>query len=249
MILAMLLLFSVGATAAESLLWQGSKKFSGWSDVVNIEGSRFNGAEADDVLHLSITASSGAQLQLSWGLGWTCFDGLEHQNVNGDFDLLLTTQDVSRLKQGIHIKGVNFTLTAVSLRSNDGEYTTQAEDLFAWQDMLLSGATQGQTCTVGLKAYGGAGWYWPENNTSHISQAADFRKLRQAHPNKMTAMPECNSVPSWENMQRDQALWLMVAPWCGGAAFDHGNTAEFWRQFLADEHVVTRELNYRECSR
>ena len=74
LILAMLLLFSVGATAAESLLWQGSKKFSGWSDVVNIEGSRFNGAEADDVLHLSITASSGAQLQLSWGSGWTCFD-------------------------------------------------------------------------------------------------------------------------------------------------------------------------------
>lgn len=103
--------------------------------------------------------------------------------------------------------------------------------------MLLSGATQGQT----FKAYGGAGWYWPENNTSHISQVADFRKLRQAHPNKMTAMPECNSVPSWENMQRDQALWLMVAPWCGGAAFDHGNTAEFWRQFLADEHVITRE--------
>lgn len=152
LILAMLLLFSVGATAAESLLWQGSKKFSGWSDVVNIEGSRFNGAEADDVLHLCITASTGAQLQLSWGSGWTCFDGLEHQNVNGDFDLLLTAQDVSRLKQGIHIKGVNFTLTAVSLRSNDGEYTTQAEDLFAWQDMLLSGATQGQTCTVGLKA-------------------------------------------------------------------------------------------------
>lgn len=77
--------------------------------------------------------------------------------------------------------------------------------------------------------------------SSHISQVADFRKLRQAHPNKMTAMPECNSVPSWENMQRDQALWLMVAPWCGGAAFDHGNTAEFWRQFLADEHVITRE--------
>ena len=25
------------------------------------------------------------------------------------------------------------------------------------------------------------------------------------------------------------------------AAFDHGNTAEFWRQFLADEHVITRE--------
>jgi len=66
-------------------------------------------------------------------------------------------------------------------------------------------------------------------------------KLRQAHPNKMTAMPEYNSVPSWENMQRDRALWLMVAPWCGGGAFDHGNSAEFWRQFLNNENVVARE--------
>ena len=81
---------------------------------------------------------------------------------------------------------------------------------------------------------------YPQNNTAHLSQAADFKKLRQAHPNKMTAMPECNSVPSWENMQRDGALWLMVAPWCGGGAFNHGNTADFWRQFLAGDHIVTR---------
>lgn len=82
---------------------------------------------------------------------------------------------------------------------------------------------------------------YPKNNTTHQSQAADFRKLREAHPNKMTAMPECNSVPSWENMQQDGALWLMVAPWCGGGAFDHGNTADFWRGFLGNEHVIARE--------
>ena len=81
---------------------------------------------------------------------------------------------------------------------------------------------------------------YPQNNTTHLSQAADFNKLRVAHPNKMTAMPECNSVPSWDNMQRDKALWLIVAPWCGGGAFDHGNTADFWRQFLNEENVVAR---------
>lgn len=82
---------------------------------------------------------------------------------------------------------------------------------------------------------------YAKNNTTHISQVADFQKLRQAHPNKMTAMPECNSVPSWENMQKDNAIWLMVAPWCGGGAFDHGNTNAFWQQFLSDEHVVRRD--------
>lgn len=81
---------------------------------------------------------------------------------------------------------------------------------------------------------------YPKNNTTHLSQAADFRKLRQAHPNKMTALPECNSVPSWENMQRDEALWLIVAPWCGGTAFDNGNTADFWQQFLNEEGVISR---------
>ncbi len=82
---------------------------------------------------------------------------------------------------------------------------------------------------------------YPQDNTTHKSQAADFMMLRQAHPNKMTAMPECNSVPSWDSMQQDNALWLMVAPWCGGAAFDHGNTADFWRTFLNEPNVVARE--------
>ena len=57
----------------------------------------------------------------------------------------------------------------------------------------------------------------------------------------MTAPPECNSVPSWENMQKDNALWLMVAPWCGGGAFDHGNTNEFWEQFLSEENIIHRD--------
>jgi hypothetical protein len=42
-------------------------------------------------------------------------------------------------------------------------------------------------------------------------------------------------------MQKDDALWLMVAPWCGGGAFDHGNTPEFWQQFLSEENVISRE--------
>ena len=159
---ALLLLVVIKAGATETTVWQGSKKFTSWSDVLNIDGSKLNKVNADDVLHLSIQASAGAQLQLSWGSSWTCFDGLEHKDINGDFEMVITAQDVNRIKQGIHIKGVNFTLTAVKLKSNDGEYTTMAEDLFDWKNMLPSGASQGQSCIVGLKAYGGVGWYWPE---------------------------------------------------------------------------------------
>jgi len=156
------LLLTAAVNAAETVVWQGTKKFSGWGDVLNIGSSKLSGIKADNVLHFSITASSGAQLQLSWGSSWTYFDGLEHKDINGDFELLLTAQDATRARQGIHIKGVNFTLTAVTLKSNDGQYETEADNLFGWNDMLMSGATQGQTCTIGLKAYGGAGWYWPE---------------------------------------------------------------------------------------
>ena len=161
-LLTVALLFPAGVRASETIVWQGTKKFTNWSDVLNIEGSKFSGAKADDVLHLSITVSAGAQLQMSWGSSWTNFEGLGSLGISGDYELLLTTQDVPRLRQGIHIKGVNFTLTAVILKTNDGQYETQAEELFAWQDMLLSGATQGKTCSVTLKSYGGAGWYWPE---------------------------------------------------------------------------------------
>lgn len=160
--LALLAMPFLAASAAETVIWQGSKQFLSWGDVLNIEGSKLSAAKADDVLHLSITAAAGAQLQVSWGNGWTNFDGLESLSVNGDYDMVVTTQDASRLRQGIHIKGVNFTLTAVTLKTNDGKYETLADDLFAWDDMLLSGAAQGQTCTVSLKPYGGAGWYWQE---------------------------------------------------------------------------------------
>lgn len=163
-ILLTTLLFMViaAARAAEITVWQGSKQFTGWGDVLNIEGSKLSGAKADDMLHLSITASAGAQLQVSWGSNWTNFDGLDARSISGDYDMVVAKQDAGRLSQGIHIKGVNFTLTAVTLKTNDGSYETLAEDLFAWHDMLLSGAEQGQTCTVSLKPYSGVGWYWQE---------------------------------------------------------------------------------------
>ncbi len=160
--IALMLLFAAGASATDNVVWQGSKKFTNWGDVVNIDGSKLKDAKADDVLRLSITASNGAQLQLSWGNSWTNFEGLDALGISGDYDMLLTSQNANRLHQGLHIKGVNFTLTAVTLVNNEGEYSTLSEDLFSWDAMLLSGATQGQTCILGLKAYGGAGWYWQE---------------------------------------------------------------------------------------
>ncbi len=160
--MTLLVLFAESISAASKVVWQGSMKFSSWSDVLNIDGNKLSGAKEDDVLHLSITASSGAQLQMSWGSGWTNFEDLGCKDISGDYEMIITAKNASYLRQGIHIKGVNYTLTAVTLISNDGQYETVSEDLFSWDGLMLSGATQGKTCTVGIKAYGGAGWYWPE---------------------------------------------------------------------------------------
>ena len=54
----------------------------------------------------SIQASSGAQLQISWGSNWVNFAGLSALGISGDYDMMVTTQNLSQLRQGIHIKGV-----------------------------------------------------------------------------------------------------------------------------------------------
>lgn len=82
---------------------------------------------------------------------------------------------------------------------------------------------------------------YPNGNTDHRSQADDFNHLRETYPNKMVCMPECNSVPSWENMKADNALWLFVAPWCGGCAFDHNNTQSFWKKLMESDGIITRD--------
>ncbi|MCR4583238.1 MAG: hypothetical protein K5764_06760 [Prevotella sp.] len=158
---ALLLLFVTGVRASNTVVWEGTQKYSDWGDVLNIDGSKFSNAKADDILLFSITASSGAQLQVSYGSSWTSFEGLDCLGITGNYQMVLTSQTVSQLQQGIHIKGVKYTLTALTIVSNDGEYKTE-NALFAWDYLLTSGATKGQTCTIGLKAYGGAGWYWPE---------------------------------------------------------------------------------------
>ena len=183
---ALLLISTLGVNANNSVIWQGTQRFSGWSDVLNIDGSNFSNAKADDVLLFSITASSGAQLQISYGSGWTNFDGLECLDIKGDYQMVLSSQTLQQVQQGIHIKGKNFTLTAVTIVSNDGEYTTESADLFAWDRLLTSGATRGQSCTVGFKAYGGAGWSWPE--TVNLTEySCVIIELLQPAPEAMTA--------------------------------------------------------------
>lgn len=166
-----------GSTAS---VWQGCKTFSTWSDVLNISGSSFSKVKADDVVVFCLTSNGNAKLQVSYGSAWTNFAGLEALPVAGNYSMVVTTQTAGWLKQGIHVKGTGYTLTAVNIVSNDADYTTNSADLFAWNDLITSGATRGETSTVSLMAYGGAGWYWPETRDLSAFGSIEINLLQPA---------------------------------------------------------------------
>jgi hypothetical protein len=168
-----LMMTTMSCLASSSVVWQGTKSFVSWSDVINISGSQFNGVSADDIIRFTISVESGAQLQLSHGPSWTNFDGLGSRDIHGDFDLIVTKSNISQLREGIHIKGVNFTLTAVTHLSHDGGYATDHPSLFAWDQLLVSGADKGTVCTLAMKPYSGVGWYWEAGVDMHELGAVD----------------------------------------------------------------------------
>ena len=160
--ITLLLWLSLTAQAATTVVWEGSKTFSSWADVLNISGSKFSQVKADDVVMLCLTATGDAQLQLSYGSSWTNFDGLESLPVKGDYSMVVTARTAPQLRQGIHVKGIGYTLKSISILSVDADYSTLSADLFDWADLFTSGADRGLRSTVSLQAYGGAGWYWSE---------------------------------------------------------------------------------------
>lgn len=79
------------------------------------------------------------------------------------------------------------------------------------------------------------------------SKKADFDILRKFWPNKMTALGECGSIPDPDDMVKDGAMWLYVAPWCDkdyvsqdGSATQYGNDKDFMTKWLSHPAVITR---------
>lgn len=77
--------------------------------------------------------------------------------------------------------------------------------------------------------------------SEHGSFKQQFDTLRQKYPNKMLALAECDVVPGAAAMQQDDARWLFVAPWTTPYVFSQQNNDAFWKQFLAEELILTRD--------
>ncbi len=77
--------------------------------------------------------------------------------------------------------------------------------------------------------------------SQHGSFKQQYDLLRSKYPSKMLALAECDCVPSAEAMENDDARWLFVAPWTTPFVFSQQNDDAFWRQFLAEKLILTRD--------
>ena len=77
--------------------------------------------------------------------------------------------------------------------------------------------------------------------SQHGSFKQQYDLLRNKYPSKMLALAECDCVPSAEAMENDDARWLFVAPWTTPFVFSQQNDDAFWRQFLAEKLILTRD--------
>ena len=75
----------------------------------------------------------------------------------------------------------------------------------------------------------------------HGSFKQQYDLLRNKYPSKMLALAECDCVPSAEAMENDDARWLFVAPWTTPFVFSQQNDDAFWRQFLSEKLILTRD--------
>ena len=77
--------------------------------------------------------------------------------------------------------------------------------------------------------------------SQHGSFKQQYDILRRKYPTKMLALAECDCVPSAQAMESDDARWLFVAPWTVPFVFSQQNDDAFWRQFLHEELILTRD--------
>lgn len=75
----------------------------------------------------------------------------------------------------------------------------------------------------------------------HGSFKEQFDILRKKYPTKMLALAECDCVPGADAMKADDALWLFVAPWTTPFVFSRQNDDAFWKKFLSEELILTRD--------
>ena len=147
------LLFAVIVYAGSTNVWTGSFDPASWGSALDVS---LSDVKAGDKVVFQGTAYDNAQIQIS-SKDWSTMYTGDYSSFNGSYTINVTSENASKLSEGVHVKGQNFTLTSVVVEraaSDDASTTTFAElpwkgsfDPNAWNNALAlkaSGLKEGQ---------------------------------------------------------------------------------------------------------
>lgn len=120
-LLIMMLLTGIRSIKAEENIdWNGSPVSTGdWANTIYYTSAA---AEAGGALKVSLTATDGAQIQISVSSPWgTLTSGTCQDAVTGDYYFIFTATEAANINSSkLAIQGKNITVTALSILSQSG---------------------------------------------------------------------------------------------------------------------------------
>ena len=147
------LLFAAIVYAGSTSVWTGSFDPASWGSALDVS---LSDVKAGDKVVFRGKAYDNAQIQIS-SKDWSTMYTGDYSSFNGSYTIDVTSENASKLSEGVHVKGQNFTLTSVVVErtaSDDVSTTTFAElpwkgsfDPNAWNNALAlkaSGLKEGQ---------------------------------------------------------------------------------------------------------
>lgn len=121
-LMTMLTMAIMNVKAATTTIWSGNFNVENWSNVLDLEGSKFSLLQPGDKVIFKGSVSGEAQIQIA-NQNWSEYIPSNQYNCgpfNDNYSISITNSNLSFFKGGIHVKGQQFTLTEVCIEGNDG---------------------------------------------------------------------------------------------------------------------------------
>lgn len=134
-----LLLSVLTRVQASTEVWSGEFKADNWNSVLDVSGSSFSSLKVGDQVVFSGTANGGAQIQIA-NNDWSSYITASDYNCvdfNGSYTIDVDETNLALFQGGIHIKGTNFTLLSVRIKTYEEIVEENKEN--AWWGTFKAG--------------------------------------------------------------------------------------------------------------
>lgn len=135
---ATLLTLDVNGDAAAkgkaTVLWSGDQDAGDWSSEVSVDAGKLSGVKAgDEIVFEGTLTAGGAQIQVN-DASYKPLSSEYEDFSNGTYTLKVTADNLSRVMTGLKVKGKNYRLTSITLKSADtGGTTTDPQKENVWK--------------------------------------------------------------------------------------------------------------------